>query len=187
MKINKISKLLLLTTLTSVTAYAEHIPIGSHVLAECHGFFTKGKIKRMHKESYVINFDKDSRPVMCTPFAWDAMFLVPYQPVNEYTGKLVTKSMFFSVSNEEVFKIGDQLKITFEAKKSRSSMLSKQFSVTTTIQEINANGAALLKVTDGEQAAKQAFELWVGTNYVLLDFTKDHTAERLSFTEVEKL
>ncbi len=178
---------IVLSALFFSPAYAEHLPVGSDVLANCHGFFSKGKIKRMHKESYVINFYKDSRPVMCTPFAWDSDFLVPYKIVPEYTGKLVTKSGFFSVSNEEVFRPGDKLKIQFQAKKTRGAFLSKEFTVVAQIKEINANGSALLEVVDGQTGAKQAFECWVGTNYVLLDFTKDHTAEKLSFVYVEKL
>ncbi len=187
MKITRLTPFVLLAALFIPTAHAEHLPVGADVLANCHGFFSKGKIKRMHKENYVIDFYKDSRPLMCTPFAWEATFLVLYKPVTEYNGKLVTKSGFFSVSNEELFRIGDKLKIKFEAKKNRHAFLSKTFTITTTIKEINENGAATLEAVSGETTAKQAFNRFVGTNYVLLDFTKDHTAETLSFLEVEKV
>lgn len=178
MKLQKKIKLSLIFCLFSATTQAEHLPVGMEVLADCHSFFSKGKIKRLHKEHNVVHFHNDSRPVLCTPFAWDSMFLVPYKPVAQYTGKIN--------SNEEVFKTGDKLKINFEAK-ARGAFFSHKHSVTATIKEINANGAAQLEITEGETEAQQLFTRWVGTNYVLLDFSGNLTADKLTILEVNKI
>jgi hypothetical protein len=158
----------------SSTAQAEHLPIGMEILANCHNFFSKGKIKRLHKEKYVINFDKDARPVLCTPFAWDSMFLVPYKPVSEYTNP-----------NGKVFKKGDHLKIEFKATP-RGAFFSRKFTITTAIKEINENGAAQLEIKEGDIKAQQLFTRWVGTNFVLLDLSDDLTADKLTILNIEK-
>ena len=177
MKLQKKIKLSLIFCLFSITVQADHFPVGMEVLADCHSFFSKGKIKRLHKEHYVVDFHNDSRPVLCTPFAWDSMFLVPYKPVAQYKGKIN--------SNDEVFKTGDKLKINFEAT-ARGAFFSNKYSVTATIKEINANGAAQLEITEGETEAQQLFTRWVGTNYVLLDFSNNLNADKLTILDVEK-
>ena len=177
MKLQKQINLSLIFCLFSTTAQADHFPVGMEVLADCHSFFSKGKIKRLHKEHYVVHFYKESRPILCTPFAWDSMFLVPYKPVAQYTGKIN--------SNEEVFKTGDKLKINFEAT-ARGAFFSHKHNVTVTIKEINANGAAQLEITEGETEAQQLFSRWVGTNYVSLDFSSNLNADKLTILGVEK-
>ncbi len=167
-----------------MAASAEHIPAGSDVLANCHGFFAKGKVKQPYKEKYTIHFYKESRPVHCTPFAWDAMFLVPYQTVNKFTGKVKPKSSFFSSTIE--FEPGDKLEIYYKASE-RGQFLDHKYTVTVEIVEISANGAALLKVIGGELKAKQVFNRWVGTNYVSLDFSSKLVADRLTILNVDKL
>ncbi len=169
------------------TLQAEHLPIGSEVLANCHGFHAKGKVKRLHKEHYVINFPKQSRPLFCTPFAWDSMFLTPFQTVPHYTGKLQNKSGFFSVTNEVTFKAGDKLTIYFR-EKPRGHMFTNEYTVDVVIKEIASNGSALLQVVK-DQAPTEAgriFNRWVGGNYVILDFTDDLVAERFTITGAEK-
>ncbi len=158
----------------STISQAEHLPIGMEILANCHNFFSKGKIKRLHKERYVINFDKDARPVLCTPFAWDSMFLVPYQPVPEYT-----------TPNGEIFKKGDLLNIEFKATP-RGAFFSRKFTITVAIKEINANGTAQLEIKEGDIKAQQLFTRWVGTNYVLLDSPDDLTADKLTILDIKK-
>ena len=177
MTLQKKIKLSLIFCLFSATLQADHLPVGMEVLADCHSFFSKGKIKRLHKERYVVHFYKESRPVLCTPFAWDSMFLVPYKPVTQYTGKLNSK--------EEVLKTGDKLKITFRATP-RGAFFSKKYSVTTAIKEINTNGAAQLEITEGETEAQQLFTRWVGTNYIPLDFSSDLTADKLTILGIDK-
>jgi ribosomal protein L31 len=174
MTLQKKIKLGLVFCLFSATLQADHLPIGMEVLADCHSFFSKGKIKRLHKERYVVHFYKDSRPVLCTPFAWDSMFLVPYKSVAQYT-----------TSGDEVFKTGDLLKITFRAT-ARGAFFSHKFSITAAIKEINENGAAQLEITEGEIEAQQLFARWVGTNYVPLDFSKDLTADKLTIQKINK-
>ena len=129
--------------LFSMAVQAEHIPSGSDVLANCHGFFAKGKIKQPYKEKYTVHFYKDSRPVHCTPFAWDVMFLVPYETVNKFTGKVKPKSSFFSSTIE--FEPGDKLEIYYKASE-RGQFLDHKYTVTVEIMEISTNGAALLKI-----------------------------------------
>ena len=175
MKPQKNIMLSLVFCLFSATLQADHLPIGMEVLANCHSFFSKGKIKRLHKEHYVVDFHKDSRPVLCTPFAWDSMFLIPYKPVAEFT-----------TPGDEVFKAGDLLKITFRAT-ARGAFFSHKFSVTTAIKEINENGAAQLEITEGEFEARQLFTRWVGTNYVPLNSSKDLTADKLTILGISKL
>lgn len=164
---------------------ADHFPVGTDVLANCHGFYSKGKIKRLYKEQYVVNFYKDSRPVLCPPFAWDSMFLVAYQPVGHHIGKLKTKGGLFSGSHEETFRPGDKLKIAFKAS-SRGALFSHKYSVTVVIKEINANGSAQLDPISGEEMAQKVFRRWVGTNYVTLDFSGTLTADRFTIVDVEK-
>ncbi len=172
--------------LFSASAQSDHFPIGSDVLADCHNFFARGKIKRLYQEQYVVNFYKESRPVFCTPFAWSSMFLVQYKPVDQFTGKLKTSLSLFGGSKEHVFKTGDKLKIDFKAH-IRGQLFSHKFTVTVVIKEINENGSAQLEAIDGELKAKQLFQRWIGTNYVLLDFSKSLTADRLTIQEVEVL
>ena len=172
--------------LFSASAQADHFPVGSDVLANCHNFFARGKIKRLYQEQYVVNFYKESRPVFCTPFAWSSMFLVQYKPVDQFTGKLKTGLSLFGGSKEQVFKTGDKLKIDFKAH-IRGQLFSQKFTITVVIKEINENGSAQLEAIDGELKAKQLFQRWVGTNYVLLDFSKSLTADRLTIQEVEVL
>jgi hypothetical protein len=174
MKLQKIIKLSLVFCLFSAAVQADHLPIGMEVLADCHSFFSKGKIKRLHKERYVIHFYKESRPVLCTPFAWDSMFLVPYKPIAQYT-----------TSGDEVFKTGDLLKITFRATP-RGAFFSNKYSVTTAIKEINENGTAQLEITEGETEAQQLFTRWVGTNYIPLYFSSDLTADKLTILGIDK-
>lgn len=174
MKLQNKIKLGLIFCLFSTTLQADHLPIGMEVLANCHSFFSKGKIKRLHKEHYVIHFYKDSRPVLCTPFAWDSMFLIPYKPVAQFT-----------TPGDEVFKTGDLLKITFRAT-ARGAFFSHKFSITVAIKEINENGAAQLEIKEGETEAKQLFIRWVGTNYVPLDFSSDLTADKLTILKISK-
>lgn len=164
-------------------AYADHFPVGSIVLANCHGFFAKGKIKRLYKEQYVVNFDKDSRPVFCTPFAWSSMFLVPFKTVQEYTGKINKSSGFFNDYQDQVFKVGDRVKIDFKAL-SKNAFFAKKYSVVAVIKEINANGAGQLEAVEGEQVAKQVFQRWVGTNYVTLDFSEELVADKMTILNV---
>lgn len=177
MELQKKIKFSLLFCLFSAAIQADHFPVGTEVLANCHSFFSKGKIKRLHKEHYVVHFHKESRPVLCTPFAWDSMFLVPYKPVAQYTGKVD--------SEEVVFKTGDKLKIIFEAV-ARGAFFSHKYSVTAAIKEINANGAAQLEITEGEIEAQQLFTRWVGSNYVLLNSSKDLTADKLTILNINK-
>ena len=172
--------------LTSLSLSAEHFKVGMVVLADCHGFFAKGKIKRQHKESYVIHFDKDSRPIFCVPFAWDNEFVVAYKPVQEYTGQLETSSGIFGNNTEpEVFKTGEKLKVTFKVLE-KDAMFSDKYTVSVVIQEINFNGAAVLKAVAGDEKAQKVFTRWVGTNYVTLDFSRSLKADRLTFLKVEK-
>lgn len=180
---NKI-KLSIVLCLFSAIVHAEHLPLGSDVLANCHGFFSKGKIKRLYKEQYVVNFYKDSRPVLCTPFAWSSMFLVPYNPVKKYTGKLSSKG-FFSSSEDKELEVGDKLKVSFKAT-SRGTLFSHKYSVIVVIKEINENGAALLETSGGEEIDQRVFKRWVGTNYVSLDFSHTLKADRLTILDVEK-
>ena len=170
--------------LFSMAVQAEHIPSGSDVLANCHGFFAKGKIKQPYKEKYTVHFYKDSRPVHCTPFAWDVMFLVPYETVNKFTGKVKPKSSFFSSTIE--FEPGDKLEIYYKASE-RGQFLDHKYTVTVEIMEISTNGAALLKIIGGELKAQQVFNRWVGTNYVSLDFSEHLVADRLTILNVDKL
>jgi len=170
--------------LFSMTAQASHFPVGSSVLANCHGFFTKGKIKRLYQEKYVVHFDKDARPAHCTPFSWDGRFLVAYQTVKKIEGKVKPKSSFFSTTIE--FEVGDQLDIYYRASE-RGQFLDHKLTVTVEIIEINANGAAQLKVVGGELKAQQVFTRWVGTNYVSLDFSEHLVADRLTILNVDKL
>lgn len=168
--------------LLSNSVQAEHLLVGSDVLANCHGFFSKGKVKKTHKERYVVHFYKDVRPVLCTPFAWDIMFLVPFESVEQYKGKL--SSSFFGGATDQIFKVGDKLKIKFRAS-IRGQFLNLNGDVSTVIKSINANGAAQLEVVAGEDKAKLIFTRWVGTNYVSLDFSKTLVADRLTILKVE--
>ncbi len=168
----------------STIAQAEHIPGGTEVLADCHGFWAKGKIKQPYREKYTVHFYKDSRPVHCTPFAWDVMFLVPFETVNKYTGKVKPKSSFFSTTVE--FEPGDKLEIYYKASE-RGKFLDYKSTVTVEIAEISVNGAALLKVIGGEPKAQQVFTRWVGTNYVSLDFSRKLVADKLTILNVDKL
>ena len=186
MKLQKRITFSIIICLVSGISQADHLPIGMNVLAKCHSFYSKGEIKRLHKEKYVIDFDKNSRPVLCTPFAWDSEFLVPYKPVPEYSGQLNTDEGVFGGSKEQAFKRGDKLKIEFEATP-RGAMFSSNYSVTVTIKEINSNGAAQMDIIAGESEAKQLFERWVGTNYVMLDFSEKMSAEKLTIKGAEKL
>lgn len=169
---------------SSFTVQADHFPVGSDVLANCHNFFTKGKIKNPYKEKYVVHFYKDARPAHCTPFAWDSAFLVPFETVNKFTGKVKPKSSFFSSTVE--FEVGDQLDIYFKASE-RGQFLDHRYTVTVEIIEISINGAAQFKVIGGETKAQQVFTRWVGTNYVLLDFSEHLVADRLTILNVDKL
>ncbi len=173
----------LVLCLFSVTIQADHFPVGSDVLANCHGFFARGKIKRLYKEKYVVNFYKESRPVHCTPFAWDGMFLVPYKTVAEFTGKLKSKGDFFG--SDEKFKTGDKLEIYFKASE-RGQFFDSKYTVTAVIKEISANGAAQLEIIGGETKDQQVFHRWVGNNYVSLDFSSALEADRLTILNVEK-
>jgi hypothetical protein len=186
MKLQRSIILSFIFCLFSATAQADHFPVGTDVLADCHSFFARGKIKRLYQEQYVVNFYKDSRPVFCTPFAWSSMFLVPYKPVDQFTGKLKTNLSILGGSKEQVFKTGDKLKIGFKANL-RGEFFSHKYTVIVAIKEINVNGSAQLEIIDGETKAKQVFQRWVGTNYVLLDFTKSLTSDRLTIQEVEML
>lgn len=170
----------------SATVHADHFPVGSDVLADCHNFFARGKIKRLYQEQYVVNFYKEARPVFCTPFAWSSMFLVAYKPVEQFTGKLKNGFSLLGGSKEQLFKTGDKLKIGFKAQL-RGQLFSQKFTVTVVIKEINSNGSAQLEVIDGDGKAKQVFQRWVGTNYVLLDFSKSLVADRLTIQNVEVL
>lgn len=174
MKLSKSAWSFIIFCFFSTAAMAEHLPVGMEILANCHNFFSKGKIKRLHKEKYVINFDKDARPVLCTPFAWDSMFLVPYKPVPEYTNP-----------QGETFKKGDILKIEFKATP-RGAFFSRKYTITATVKEINASGSAQLEIKEGEVEAQQLFSRWVGTNYVLLDSSEDLTADKLTILSIEK-
>ncbi len=167
----------------SLTVRAEHFPVGSNVLANCHGFFAKGKIKRLYKEKFVVHFYKDSRPVHCTPFAWDGMFLVPYETVTHHVGKVKKQSEFFA--SEETFNLGDTLEIYYKASK-RGQFFDKKYTVIVKIKEISSNGAALLEITGGDTNAQQVFNRWVGSNYVSLDFSDHLEAGRLTILTVEK-
>ncbi len=175
MRFYKLSWPIVLFCFFSTVSHAEHLPVGMEILANCHNFFSKGKIKRLHKEKYVINFDKDARPVLCTPFAWDSMFLVPYKPVSEYTNP-----------NGKIFKKGDLLQIEFKATP-RGAFFSRKFTITAAIKEINENGTAQLEIKEGDIKAQQLFTRWVGTNYVLLDLSDDLTADKLTILNIEKL
>jgi len=168
----------------SITAQAGHFPLGSKVLADCHSFFAKGKIKRLYQEKYVVHFDKDARPAHCTPFSWDGRFLVPYKPVAKFTGKVKPKGSLFSSSVE--FEVGDKLAIYYRASE-RGQFLDHKLTVMVEIAEINVNGAAQLKVIGGEVKAQQVFTRWVGTNYVSLDFSAHLVADRLTIVNVDKL
>lgn len=171
--------------LISTTIQADHFPVGTDVLANCHGFFAKGKVKKLYKERYVVHFYKDARPVHCTPFAWDSMFLVSYEPIDQYTGRLSSKDGFFGGTTEEVLKVGDKLKISYKAS-IRGRFLDKKATITVVIKEINANGAGQLETVDGEMEAQQIFQRWVGTNYVTLDFSSALKADRLTILKAEK-
>jgi len=168
----------------SISAQAEHFIVGSDVLANCHNFFTKGKVKQPYKEKYVIHFYKDARPAHCTPFAWDSAFLVPFKAISKFTGKVKPKSSFFSIAVE--FEVGDKLDIYYRASE-RGQFLDHKYTVTVEIAEISANGAAQLKVIGGEIKAQQVFTRWVGTNYVSLDFSEHLVADRLTILNVDKL
>jgi ribosomal protein L31 len=168
----------------STVVQAEHIPVGIDVLADCHGFFAKGKVKQPYKEKYTVHFYKESRPVHCTPFAWDVMFLVPFETVKKFTGKVKPKSSFFSSTVE--FEPGDKLEIYYKVSE-RGKFLDYKSTVTVEIVEISVNGAALLKVIGGEPKAQQLFTRWVGTNYVLLDFSRKLVADRFTILNVDKL
>jgi len=169
--------------LLSVSVQAEHFPVGSEVLANCHGFYAKGKIKRLYKEKFVVNFYKESRPLHCPPFAWDGMFLVPYQTKAHHAGKVKPKGEYFA--KDESFRVGDTLEIFYKAS-SRGQFFDTKYTVTVKIKEISANGAAQLEITGGETKAQQVFNRWVGNNYVLLDFSSALVADRLTILNVEK-
>ncbi|MCF6204160.1 MAG: hypothetical protein L3J59_10910 [Methylococcaceae bacterium] len=185
MKIQKKSVFSFIFFLLSTTVQADHFPVGSDVLANCHGFFTKGKIKRLHKERYVVHFYKDARPVHCIPFAWDSMFLVPYKPIDQYTGKVSSGEGVFGGSTEKVLKVGDKLKIFYKASE-RGSLFDKKYTVESVIKEINVNGAGQLETIGGEEKAQRTFQRWVGTNYVTLDFSSALVADRLTILKAEK-
>jgi len=170
--------------LFSMAAQADHYPVGTQVLTDCHGFFAKGKIKRMYQEKYVVHYDKSSRPAHCTPFSWDGRFVVPYKSVTKYTGKIKPKASFFSTTIE--FEVGDKLDIYYKASE-RGKFLDDKLTVTVEIVEIIANGAAQFKVIGGEVKAQQQFTRWVGTNYVSLDFSSHLVADRLTILNVDKL
>lgn len=174
----------LVLSFLSAIVQAEHFPVGSSVLADCHGFFAKGKIKRLYHEKYVVNFYKDARPAHCTPFSWDGRFLVPYKTVNKFEGKVKPKASFFSVAIE--FEVGDKLEIYYKASQ-RGQFFDHKLTVTVEILEINVNGAAQLKVIGGELKAQQVFTRWVGTNYVSLDFSRHLVADKLVIVNVDKL
>jgi hypothetical protein len=181
---NKI--LLIFCCVNYVSAAAEIIQVGDTVLADCHGFFAKGKIKRKQNDRYVIHFNKDARPIMCVPFAWDRAFIVNYKPVEKHVAKLVTNSgIIIDTTEEAMLKTNDILKITFKVRE-RDAMLRDKYTITAMVKEININGAALLEAVSGTTKAKQAFNLWVGTNYVSLDFSRSLKADRLTFLEVTK-
>jgi len=167
----------------SIQAKAEHFPVGTEVLANCHGFFAKGKIKRLYKEKFVVNFYKESRPLHCPPFAWDGMFLVAYQTKAHHAGKVTPKGEYFA--KEESFRVGDTLEIYYKAS-SRGQFFDTKYTVTVKIKEISANGAAQLDITGGELKAQQVFNRWVGNNYVSLDFSSTLVADRLTILNVEK-
>lgn len=171
--------------LASTAIQAEHFPVGSDVLADCHSFFARGKVKKLYKERYVVHFYKDARPVHCTPFAWDSMFLVPYEPIDQYAGRLSSSEGFFGGSKEQIFTAGDKLKIFYKAS-ARGQLFDRKFTVITAIKEINSNGAAQLEIVGGEIEAQQVFNRWVGSNYVALDFSKTLVADRLTILKVEK-
>ncbi|MCK5829274.1 MAG: hypothetical protein KAH20_03135 [Methylococcales bacterium] len=171
--------------LISTTIQADHFPVGTDVLANCHGFFARGKVKKLYKERYVVHFYKDARPVHCTPFAWDSMFLVAYEPIEQHIAKLSSKDSFFRGSKEEVLKTGDKLNVSYKAS-IKGRFLDKKATITVAIKEINANGAAQLEIVDGELEAKQIFQRWVGTNYVTMDFSSLLKADRLTILKVEK-
>ncbi|MEE9397756.1 MAG: hypothetical protein V3V31_12165 [Methylococcales bacterium] len=186
MKKLKIIPLVLVSYLISAGAGAEHYPVGSVILADCHGFFTKGKIKRLYKEDYVVDFDKDARPLLCTPYVWDNEFVVPYAPVSQYTGKIeVDPGGFGSDGRDVEFQVGDRLSIEFEVEK--NALFSDKYAVIVAIREINSNGAASMDVVGGgDVEAKAAFNLWVGTNYIALDFTRKLKADKLEILKVER-
>lgn len=165
---------------------AESFELGETVLADCHGFFAKGKIKRKQLDKYVIHFNKDARPIMCVPFAWDDAFIVKYKPVGKYTGQVVTEhGLLMNKSSDVMLKTGDNLNIKFKVLE-RDHMLSDKYAVSVKIKEINSNGAALLEVVAGGAKAQQVFDRWVGTNYVTMDFTRSLKADRLTFLEVSR-
>lgn len=184
MKQQKKIILAVIFSLFSMAVQADHFPVGTDVLTDCHGFFTKGKIKRMHKEKYVVHFYKDARPAHCTPFSWDGRFIVPYETVTKFTGKVKPKSSFFSTTVE--FEVGDKLGIYYKASE-RGQFIDHKYTVTVEIKEINASGAAQLKVIGGETKGQQVFTRWVGTNYVSLDFSSALVADRLTILNVDKL
>ena len=185
MKILKTIPSVLAICFFSTGADAEHYPVGSVILADCHGFFTKGKIKRLYKEDYVVNFNKDARPLLCTPYVWDNEFVVPYAPVSQYTGKIeVDPGGFGSEGRDVEFQVGDKLSIEFEVEK--NALFSDKYSVIVAIKEINSNGAASMDIIDGDSEAKAAFTRWVGTNYIALDFTRKLKADKLEFLKVER-
>ena len=186
MKSKKRITLSIIFCLLSVSVQAEHLPLGSDVLAECHGFSAKGKIKRLYKEKqYVVNFYKDSRPIHCTPFAWSNMFLVPYKKVEQYTGKLKSSDGIFGRFKDEVFNVGDTLTINYKTK-TKGQLFSTKHTVMVKIKEINSNGAAQFETIGGEEMARRLFQRWVGTNYVTLDFSRTLVADKLTILNVKK-
>ena len=170
----------------SATAQAvSNLPVGSDVLADCHGFFSKGKIKKIYKGHYVINFYKDSRPVHCPPFSWNEMFVVPYQPVDQHVGKLNSDNGFFGSTVKQVLEVGDKLKVSYKAS-FKGKFLAEKYTVIVAIKEINSNGAAQLEAVGGKLEAQQVFIRWVGTNYVKMDFSSSLVADKLTILKVER-
>jgi hypothetical protein len=186
MKLHRKIALSLLLFVLAATAQAESPIVGSDVLANCHGFFAKGKVKKMYKDHYVINFYKDARPIHCPPFSWNAMFVVPYQPVDQYVGKLNSDNGFLGSTVKQVLEVGDTLKVAYKAS-FKGQFFAKKYTVIVEIKEINSNGSAQLEPIDGEIEAQQVFRRWVGTNYVTLDFSSSLTADKLTILKVEKI
>ena len=63
MKMLKRTLLISVLCFISLSLSADHFKVGMTVLADCHGFFAKGKIKRFFKDNTLVNqiFIKDSK------------------------------------------------------------------------------------------------------------------------------
>ncbi|BCX88350.1 hypothetical protein MIN45_P0719 [Methylomarinovum tepidoasis] len=128
------------------------------VLARCQDNYLRGWIKRVRATGYEVKFDKDTQPILCTPYLWKPMFLEPYQPVTEV-----------EVGGTS-YKIGDKVAFDIKVEKKRYKLIAE-------IVDLTADGKVRLKVVDGDPLARGYYDQHIGSNYIALDrfkLTKVH-------------